>query len=87
LIGLVPDPAVLAEARGLVDEEGRVYRELTLESERAVAATLARRLAAPPYLDHDPGEQDPDDEMTAEQLEALTNPTGAIEQLATVPSE
>jgi exodeoxyribonuclease V alpha subunit len=50
LIGLVPDPAVLAAARGLVDDEGegRIYREYTLESERAVAATLARRLAAPP---------------------------------------
>ena len=73
LTGLVPDPAVLAEARGLVDEEGRVYRELTLESERAVAATLARRLAAPPYLDHDPGESDPEEAMTEEQRTAQIN--------------
>ncbi len=73
LIGLVPDPAVLAAARGLVDDEdeGRVYRELTLESERAVAATLARRLAAPPQLDHDPGESDPAEEMTEEQWAAV----------------
>ncbi|HVS99224.1 MAG TPA: AAA family ATPase, partial [Solirubrobacterales bacterium] len=71
LTGLVPDPAVLAEARGLVDEEGRVYREPTLASERAVAATLARRLAAPPQLDHDPGESDPAEEMTEEQWAAV----------------
>jgi exodeoxyribonuclease V alpha subunit len=73
LIGLVPDPEVLAAARGLVDDEdeGRVYRELTLESERAVAATLARRLAAPPHLEHDPGESDPGEEMTEEQWAAV----------------
>jgi exodeoxyribonuclease V alpha subunit len=71
LIGLVPDPAVPAAARGLVEEEGRVYREPTLESERAVAATLARRLAAPPHLDHDPGESDPEEEMTEEQWAAV----------------
>ena len=59
LIGLVADPAVLAEARGLVDEEGRVYRELTLESERAVAATLARRLAAPAVPRPRPGRERP----------------------------
>ena len=40
LIGLVPDPEVLATARGVAVDEERVYRELTLESERAVAATL-----------------------------------------------
>jgi exodeoxyribonuclease V alpha subunit len=71
LIGLVPDPAVLATARGLVDDEGRIYRELTLESERAVAATLARRLAAPPHLEHDPGESDPAEELTVEQWAAV----------------
>jgi exodeoxyribonuclease V alpha subunit len=73
LIGLVPDPAVLAAARGLVDDEdeGRIYRELTLESERAVAVTLARRLAAPPFLEHDPGESDPDEELTEEQWAAV----------------
>jgi exodeoxyribonuclease V alpha subunit len=77
LIGLVPDPAVLAEARGLVDEEGRVYRELTLESERAVAATLARRLAAPAFLDHDPGETAPDEEITEEQWAAVRGAFGS----------
>jgi exodeoxyribonuclease V alpha subunit len=77
LTGLVPDPAVLATARGLVDEDGRVYRELTLESERAVAATLARRLAAPPHLDHDPGETAPDEEITEEQWAAVRGAFGS----------
>ncbi|MBS1861299.1 MAG: AAA family ATPase, partial [Actinobacteria bacterium] len=83
LIGLVPDPGVLASARGLVDDEGegRIYRELTLESERAVAATLARRLAAPPHLDHDPGESDPEEAMTEEQWAAVR---GAFESRVSV---
>ncbi len=71
LTGLVPDPEVLASARGLVDEEGRVYRELTLESEREVAATLARRLAAGAFLDFDPGETPPVEEITEEQWAAV----------------
>jgi exodeoxyribonuclease V alpha subunit len=78
LIGLAADPAVLADARGLVDDEGsgRIYREGTLESERAVAETLARRLAAPPHLDHDPGEYEPDEDapegdVTPEQWAAV----------------
>ena len=48
LIGLPPDPDVLAEARGLLVDEGRVYREGTHASEVAVAATLRARVAAPP---------------------------------------
>jgi exodeoxyribonuclease V alpha subunit len=70
LIGLAPDPDVLVGARGLVDDEGRIYREGTLASERAVAATLAARAAAPPHLDHDPGET-PRDELTDEQWAAV----------------
>jgi exodeoxyribonuclease V alpha subunit len=70
LIGLPPDPDVLAQAPGLVDEEGRIYRAGTLESERAVAATLAARLGAPPHLDHDPGEV-PRDGLTDEQWAAV----------------
>lgn len=70
LIGLVPDPEVLVEARGLLDDEGRVYRELTRESEIAVAATLLRRTAAPPHLDHDPGEN-PGARLTDEQWAAV----------------
>ncbi len=42
LIGLAPDPEVLAEARGLIAEEGRVYREPTHASEIAVGADAGR---------------------------------------------
>lgn len=70
LIGLAPDPDVLVGAPGLVDDEGRIYREGTLASERAVAATLAARVAAPPHLDHDPGET-ARDELTDEQWAAV----------------
>lgn len=75
LIGLDPDPEVLAEARGVRCVEGRAYREPTLASEEAVAATLARRLAAPPHLDHDPGPEPPEDPdgapLTPEQWAAV----------------
>jgi len=81
LTGLVADPEVLAAARGVVVDEGRAYRELTLASERAVAATLARRLAAPPHLEHDPGESDPEGEMTDEQWAAVR---GAFESRVSV---
>jgi exodeoxyribonuclease V alpha subunit len=78
LIGLAADPDVLVEARGLVDDEGegRIYRAGTLESERAVAATLASRAAAPPHLDHDPGET-PRDDLTDEQWAAVRAAFGA----------
>ena len=59
LIGLAPDPDVLVEARGLLVDEERVYRELTHASELAVAKTLLARTAAPPHLVHDPGEAPP----------------------------
>jgi len=70
LIGLPPDPDVLIEARGLLVDEGRVYRELTHASELAVAATLRERVASQPYLDHDPGEN-PGDGLTEEQWAAV----------------
>ena len=70
LIGLAPDPDVLMEAPGLVEDEGRIYREPTHASELAVAATLAARAGAPPHLDHDPGET-PRDELTDEQWAAV----------------
>ncbi|HVD41876.1 MAG TPA: ATP-dependent RecD-like DNA helicase [Solirubrobacterales bacterium] len=76
LIGLAPDPDVLAQAPGLVEEEGRIYRAGTLESERAAAATLATRVAAPPHLDHDPGEE-PRDDLTDEQWAAVRAAFGA----------
>jgi exodeoxyribonuclease V alpha subunit len=75
LLGLSPDPEVLAEARGLVAEEGRAYREPTHASEVAVAATLVERAAARPYLDHEPDETPPPDpdgtELTDEQWSAV----------------
>jgi exodeoxyribonuclease V alpha subunit len=75
LLGLSPDPEVLAEARGLIAEEGCVYREPTHASEIAVAATLRERAAAPSHLDHDPGETPPPDpdgtELTDEQWSAV----------------
>jgi exodeoxyribonuclease V alpha subunit len=70
LIGIAADPDVIAAARGLCREEDRVYREGTYASERAVAATLAARLAAPPHLDHDPGEV-PREGLTEEQWAAV----------------
>ena len=59
LLGLRPDPDVPSRAPGLLLDQGRVYREPTHASELAVAATLAARIAAPPRLDHDPGESPP----------------------------
>jgi exodeoxyribonuclease V alpha subunit len=76
LIGLRPDPDVAARAPGLVLDQGRAYREPTHASELAVAATLAERVAAPPHLDHDPGELPPADvaeeaKLTDEQWAAV----------------
>jgi exodeoxyribonuclease V alpha subunit len=76
LISLNPDPEVLVEARGLLVDGERAYRELTHASEVAVAETLAVRVAAPAHLDHDPGETPPpgrDDaaELTDEQWAAV----------------
>jgi exodeoxyribonuclease V alpha subunit len=76
LIGLPPDPDVLAVAPGLVEDEGRIYREATRASELAVAATLAARAAAPPHLDHDPAEE-PRDDLTDEQWAAVRAAFGA----------
>jgi exodeoxyribonuclease V alpha subunit len=70
LIGVDPDPDVLLAAPGLVEDDGRVYREATRASELAVAATLAARVGAPPHLDHDPGE-DPGEKLTDEQWAAV----------------
>jgi len=76
LTGQPLDPDVLAGARGLLLDQGRAYRELTHASEVAVAATLATRAAAPPHLDHDPGESPPQDDgeerrLTDEQWAAV----------------
>jgi exodeoxyribonuclease V alpha subunit len=76
LTGVQVDPDVLLRARGLVEEEGRIYRKRTLERERAVAETLLRRAAAPPHLDHEPSEEPPEppgdeDKFTDEQWAAV----------------
>jgi len=76
LIGLAPDPDVLAEAPGLLLDENRAYRLATHASELAVAETLRARAAAPPHLDHVPDESPPadsagDGELTAEQWAAV----------------
>ena len=75
LLGLDPDPDVLVAARGLLVEEGRVYRERTHASEVAVAETLRARAGAPPHLGHDPGETPPQEEhaegLTEEQWAAV----------------
>ncbi|MGV1048609.1 MAG: AAA family ATPase [Solirubrobacterales bacterium] len=81
LIGLAADPDVLVRAPGLAIEEDRVYREPTLASEVAVAATLISRAAAPPHLDHDPGENPEDARLTDEQWAAVR---GAFEARVSV---
>jgi exodeoxyribonuclease V alpha subunit len=70
LIGLAPDPDVIAEAAGLAIDEGRIYREPTLESEIAVAETLRARSAGPPHLEHEPGDA-PEGSLTDEQWAAV----------------
>ena len=70
LIGLNPDPDVIAEAPGLVVDESRIYREPTLASEIAVAETLRARSAEPPHLDHEPGDA-PEGSLTDEQWAAV----------------
>jgi exodeoxyribonuclease V alpha subunit len=70
LIGLATDPDVLLAAPGLLEDEGRIYREGTHASELAVAATLSTRSAAPPHLDHEPAEE-PRGKLTDEQWAAV----------------
>jgi exodeoxyribonuclease V alpha subunit len=76
LTGVQVDPDVLLRARGLVEEEGRIYRKRTLEREQAVAETLLRRATALPHLDHEPAEEPPEplgdeDRFTDEQWAAV----------------
>jgi exodeoxyribonuclease V alpha subunit len=81
LLGLAADPDVLCEAEGLIDDEGCIYRKLTHAGELSVARTLAARTAAPPHLDHDPGESPARDqtetELTDEQWSAVRGAFGA----------
>ncbi len=61
---------MIAEAPGVVVDDGRLYREPTHESEIAVAETLRARSAAAPELDHEPGEAAEGD-LTEEQWAAV----------------
>ena len=71
LLGLDPDCDVLAGARDLLIEEGRVYREPTHAREIAVAQTLRARAAAEPHLSHAPPSENPGNELTDEQWAAV----------------
>jgi exodeoxyribonuclease V alpha subunit len=72
LIGRDPDHDTLAGTPRLLLDEGRAYRELTHASELAVAETLRKRAVAPPFLDHDPGDDgEADTELTPEQWAAV----------------
>jgi exodeoxyribonuclease V alpha subunit len=76
LIGLAPDPDVLAAAPGLLLDEGRAYREPTHASEVAVAATFSARLTAAPELGYEPAGAPPAEEehskgLTEEQWAAV----------------
>lgn len=82
LLGLSPDPEVLAEADGLVLDGESAYRRPTHASELAVAETLARRCAAPATLEHEPSESPAaagagEDELTEEQWAAVRAAFGA----------
>jgi exodeoxyribonuclease V alpha subunit len=81
LIGLAADPDTIVQAPGLTVEEDRVYREPTLASEVAVAATLASRAGQPHHLDHEPGENPEGARLTDEQWAAVR---GAFEARVSV---
>lgn len=70
LLGYRPDPAVLTEARGLIEENGRIYREHTLDREYWCAGDLRDRALAEPHLEHEP-ERPADESLTAEQWQAV----------------
>ena len=80
LLGLDPDPDVLAAAPGLLVDEGRVYREPTHACELWCAETLSARAEAPPQIGHDPGAE-PGDGLTLEQWAAVR---GAFESRLSV---
>jgi exodeoxyribonuclease V alpha subunit len=80
LLGLDPDPEVLAAAPGLLVDEGRVYREPTHACELWCAQTLRSRAAAPPQITHHPGAE-PRHGLTLEQWAAVR---GAFESRLSV---
>ncbi len=70
LIGAAPDPEALATAPGLLEDDGRAYRERAHEWELALAETLRARASGPPHLEHEPGPA-PEDDLTDEQWAAV----------------
>ena len=71
LLGYRPDPSVLITGRGLVEEEGRVYRERTHARELWTAGDLRERALAEPAIGHRP-ERTGEDTLTEEQWHAVT---------------
>jgi exodeoxyribonuclease V alpha subunit len=70
LTGRRPDAEVIVEAPGLTEDDGRIYRRITLERELRVAADLAERALSEPALEHDP-EHPEDETLTQEQWQAV----------------
>ncbi len=70
LLDFMPDRSVALGATGLVEEDGRLYREATLASEKWCAADLAARALEESCLGYEP---DPagDDDLTGEQWQAV----------------
>ena len=71
LIGHRPDAEVIATAPGLTEDDGRIYRRITLEREMRVADDLAERAVGEPTVEHDP-DMPVDETLTGEQWQAVT---------------
>ncbi len=69
LLGYRPEEKVLTEARGLILEEDRIYRQSTLDRECGLAAELRERAEAEAILEGEPDQND--ESLTAEQWEAV----------------
>jgi exodeoxyribonuclease V alpha subunit len=70
MLGYRPEQSVILSAPGLSEEEGRLYRTVTLERERRVADDLAERAAEPAWLELEPIAPS-DGELTDEQWRAV----------------
>jgi len=70
LLGNNPDPGVIASAHGLIEEDGRIYRERTLNRELWVAGDLRDRAIIEPELEHVPDHPE-DETLTNEQWQAV----------------
>lgn len=70
LLGITPDPGVIASAHGLIEEDGRIYRERTLNRELWVAGDLRDRALIEPELEHVPDHPE-DETLTNEQWQAV----------------